>query len=107
MPPNTVRVDRSTDFGNPFRVDAEPSVKMLEAWGWKLSHWFAPCDSVEQAVERFRLCLVRDGASMHSVRALRGKNLACWCAMDQPCHADVLLELANRETDAPHGGQAG
>lgn len=27
---------------------------------------------------------------------LRGKNLACWCALDQPCHADVLLELANR-----------
>jgi hypothetical protein len=28
---------------------------------------------------------------------LRGKNLACWCPLDQPCHADVLLELANQE----------
>lgn len=28
--------------------------------------------------------------------ALRGKNLACWCRLDQPCDADVLLELANR-----------
>ena len=27
--------------------------------------------------------------------ALRGRDLACWCALDQPCHADVLLELAN------------
>ncbi|HEX5183627.1 MAG TPA: DUF4326 domain-containing protein [Allosphingosinicella sp.] len=27
---------------------------------------------------------------------LRGKNLACWCRLDAPCHADVLLELANR-----------
>jgi hypothetical protein len=27
---------------------------------------------------------------------LRGKNLACWCASGAPCHADVLLELANR-----------
>lgn len=26
---------------------------------------------------------------------LRGKSLACFCALDQPCHADVLLELAN------------
>lgn len=26
---------------------------------------------------------------------LRGKNLACWCALDQPCHADILLEIAN------------
>lgn len=27
---------------------------------------------------------------------LRGRDLACWCPLDQPCHADVLLELANR-----------
>lgn len=27
--------------------------------------------------------------------ALAGKDLACWCRLDQPCHADVLLELAN------------
>lgn len=29
---------------------------------------------------------------------LRGKNLACWCRSGEPCHADVLLELANRPT---------
>ena len=28
-------------------------------------------------------------------RELRGKNLACWCPLDQPCHADVLLRIAN------------
>jgi hypothetical protein len=27
---------------------------------------------------------------------LRGRNLACWCKPGDPCHADVLLELANR-----------
>jgi hypothetical protein len=26
---------------------------------------------------------------------LRGKNLACWCPEGSPCHADVLLEIAN------------
>lgn len=26
---------------------------------------------------------------------LHGKNLACWCPLDRPCHADVLLEMAN------------
>lgn len=30
-------------------------------------------------------------------RELRGKDLVCWCPLDQPCHADVLLELANRD----------
>lgn len=29
------------------------------------------------------------------VQQLRGKDLACWCPLDQPCHADVLLEIAN------------
>jgi hypothetical protein len=33
------------------------------------------------------------------VTSLRGKDLACFCPLDQPCHADVLLELAN----APSG----
>ena len=26
---------------------------------------------------------------------LRSKDLVCWCPLDQPCHVDVLLELAN------------
>lgn len=26
-----------------------------------------------------------------------GKDLACWCPINQPCHADVLLRLANPE----------
>ena len=32
------------------------------------------------------------------VAELHGKNLACWCPLDQACHADVLLELANGGT---------
>lgn len=45
-----------------------------------------------QAVEFFkRLMQVRP----LDVSELRGKNLACWCRLDQPCHADVLLEIAN------------
>ena len=33
------------------------------------------------------------------VAELRGKDLACWCPLDQPCHADVLLKLANESTE--------
>ncbi|EEX09595.1 conserved hypothetical protein [Ruegeria lacuscaerulensis ITI-1157] len=29
---------------------------------------------------------------------LRGKDLCCWCPLDSPCHADVLLEIANETT---------
>lgn len=34
------------------------------------------------------------------LRPLRGRDLACWCPLDEPCHADVLLELANA-TEVP------
>jgi hypothetical protein len=27
---------------------------------------------------------------------LAGKDLCCWCAEDVPCHADTLIEVANR-----------
>lgn len=30
-----------------------------------------------------------------SLDDLRGKDLCCWCPLDLPCHAEVLLELAN------------
>jgi hypothetical protein len=45
------------------------------------------CDEVyERAINRMR----------SEIAELRGKDLACWCPLDQPCHADALLELANR-----------
>ena len=35
-------------------------------------------------------------ARVAEIEELRGHDLACWCPLDQACHADVLLELANR-----------
>ena len=42
-----------------------------------------------------RLVPVRDRIEA-SIAELRGKQLACWCPLDKPCHADVLCEIANR-----------
>lgn len=40
--------------------------------------------------------------SVDEIRSeLAGSDLACWCPLDHPCHADVLLELAN-----PAGGES-
>jgi len=43
------------------------------------------------------------GRMLRDIEQLRGKNLACWCRLDQPCHADVLLDLANRNHIAEGG----
>jgi hypothetical protein len=52
--------------------------------------------TAEEAVAKFRARECTPYRSAEIARELRGKNLACWCALDAPCHADVLLEIANR-----------
>lgn len=99
MPAGAVKVDRSSDWGNPFRVAAPVHRRLLETYRWQLhpsSGWSGPAGTAEEAVRRFRLCLSTDDASIHAIRAeLRGRDLACWCPPGSPCHADVLLEVAN------------
>jgi len=77
LPANTVAVARPRKWGNPFKVGAP----FTQA----------------QAVEQFQLWCVRH--NVEAIRAdLRGKNLACWCRLGTPCHADVLLRLANEKS---------
>ena len=81
MPANTVYVGRPTVWGNPFVVGSE----MIG--GEKLT--------ATKSVALYRQ-YARDAFNERDLRAcLRGKNLACWCPLGQPCHADVLLEMAN------------
>lgn len=91
MPPNTVKVDRSTRWGNPWTIAKAREVG------------FAGTDADLRAVTvgMFRngcvRCLPVVASIIARVGELRGKNLACWCPLDEPCHADVLLELANKD----------
>jgi len=51
---------------------------------------------VRPAVARYREYLMAaPDLQEEAKRELRGKDLVCWCALDEPCHADVLLEIAN------------
>ena len=94
MPENTVRVDRSTIWGNPFIVS--PTARA----GSRSGATFICVPTVEDAVECYREMLTAPGDVGDALRgalpSLSGKNLACWCKPGAPCHADVLLEIANR-----------
>lgn len=108
MPENTVKVSRPGRWGNPFPVDHEGSAMHCLSLGLDGED---RTDRATAAVDLFRtwICggkvnelvatfLPRFGKApivRHIQRDLRGKNLACWCQLDQPCHADVLLEMAN------------
>jgi Domain of unknown function (DUF4326) len=51
-----------------------------------------------EAVRRYREDLLagRLSVTVEDVkRELRGCDLACYCPLDEPCHADVLLTVAN------------
>lgn len=104
MPENTVYVGRPSKFGNPwhvetalksglFKAEAVPQVVVTEFEAWltretspndeHLGYWFKP----EMIAQREYI--------LSHLHELHGKNLACWCPVGQPCHADVLLRLAN------------
>lgn len=100
-PENTVSVARPGRFGNPFRVG--DWFTMTDAVGPALRWEIGRSERVRDrahAVELFREWLSYRGPNHEDfgtarIAALRGKNLMCFCPLDQPCHADVLLELAN------------
>lgn len=69
MPEGAIYVGRPTVWGNPYRGE-----DAVEDYRWWLGNHLDRLDLGE----------------------IRGRDLACWCPLNQPCHADVLLELANR-----------
>jgi hypothetical protein len=76
-PPNGKRVTRPSRWGNPFRIGHEAA-------------------DAAQAVELFREHLQQHPALVElASRELRGFDLGCTCPLDQPCHADVWIELIN------------
>lgn len=86
-----VNVARPSKWGNPYKVGG-PAYVSDKSGRTRLRR--APL-TANEAVDLYRKreCKPMDSAA---IAKLRGKNLACWCALDAPCHADVLLELANR-----------
>jgi hypothetical protein len=110
MPAETVYVGRPTRYGNPFsnrwflrhHFDAAYSLRLYRqaasgGWDPQLASglheaarphvYVAHCDWVRQFMGRHPTDMIR--------AELGGRDLACWCALDAPCHADILLEIAN------------
>jgi len=86
MPEGAVYVGRPTIYGNPFTLGNSICPGRL---GDHPNLLITPT----LAVALYRAYLVKWRA--WDWLELAGKDLACWCPLDQPCHADVLLELAN------------
>lgn len=94
MPEGAIYVGRPTRWGNPYL--ASPGLTVQGAvWRYR--------DLINDAARGFVLPALRgfepwrDRRDILATirRELGGHDLACWCPLDSPCHADVLLEIAN------------
>lgn len=103
MPENTVSVDRNTIFGNPFPVSkdnaAKDAVRMFRKFlKMPQSQIMKACrdeNGEPNPIGGIGMIVLRNQI-IKRLPELRGKNLACWCKVGEPCHAEVLLELANK-----------
>lgn len=103
MPEGAVYVGRPSKWGNPFIVARSWRVIYLPdrfrpEVRWETERFPTRSDAVAYAVEQFALYVGPLGSMElddDDLSPLRGRDLACWCPLDQPCHADVLLALAN------------
>lgn len=88
MPDNTVYVGRPTKWGNPFKVGDSYTV-------FGLDYIRMTKDELADAYGDW-LKIDSKAPFVNQIKSeLKGKDLACWCSLDKPCHADILLRLAN------------
>ena len=111
MPENTIAVSRPGEWGNPFVFADRTNAELVEYYRCWIedgeihpdidTHFEAPDGSRTRILGLELPSLIARTALLLRINELRGKNLACWCPLTDvhgnkvPCHADVLLELAN------------
>jgi hypothetical protein len=101
MPSNTVYVGRPTMYGNPFRV-GEILSDGLQAWVYEAAlkngiDRSKPLTGPQVMALYLAYTEINKGLFLFEqmLKTLRDKDLACWCKLDAPCHADILLKLAS------------
>jgi hypothetical protein len=90
MPEGAVYVGRGTWWGNPWRVGNTIWTEADNGGNLRGQEFIITPDL---AVALYRVAFTPDIDDIR--RDLAGKDLACWCPLDKPCHADVLLAIAN------------
>ncbi len=77
-------VGRPTKYGNPFQVSCQSTLEFRKI-----------------QIEKYYQMILNNVWTEPTIRTLKqelkGKNLSCWCKISEPCHADVLLQIANEK----------
>ena len=98
MPADTIYVGRGSAWGNPFIVMGIDDEYFITSGAGRNSELMTRAQAQQGACDLYRDYITRLSPKVRAtlLLALKGKNLACWCPLDQPCHADILLEVANQ-----------
>jgi len=97
LPKGAVCIDRTTKWGNRYRVTRSRLGGWAIVWG-NYEYWppyKTRAEAVRVAVRWYATRQLRGKLREAAQRELRGKDLACWCKLGDPCHGDPLLEAAN------------
>ena len=98
MPENTVYVGRGSAWGNPYLVGKDGTAEECIR---KYIDFILPYKKHGPTSTMAHLMHSECMLEVMSIE-LRGKNLACWCSLDSPCHADWLLKEANDDANKPY-----
>ena len=97
--PDAIIVARPSKWGNPFTVagaltagfaDTKEGARKVAVDAfrdWLDGDTWAAGSTPEWDFRRLRF--------LADLSEIAGHDLLCWCPLDQPCHADVLLKLAS------------
>lgn len=103
MPAGAISVTRPGIFGNPYKGPNAVALfraMMRRRWARLEQLLRKEYPGANEATVAIAIC----SAQVHhkritdSIDKIKGKNLACFCPLDKPCHADVLIEIANQPT---------
>lgn len=111
LPEKTVCVSRGTKWGNPFYIineEGSPWITDARDKSMPVCNYAAmellglPADGPFgwDNARKGVVALFKQQCCDRSFEELRGKHIACWCPVDEPCHGDVILERANAARSA-------
>lgn len=100
-PANATYVGRPTRFGNPARLVRDDHGLLVE-WtgGGRVGTWPNDAEARRYAVDMYEHWIRQpEQAELRDLirSTLADRDLLCWCPLDQPCHADTLLRIANSQ----------
>lgn len=93
MPEGAIYVGRPTAWGNPFET-AEAFLRWLSSGDFNTDE--ITREDLFDSQAAIRVLGYQRQRILRGIDLLRGKQLACWCSLQEVCHADVLASLANR-----------